>query len=324
MEQEPLLMNAPNNSIKTAALLLGCVLVAVAAVLLLSPGDQNHSPSVPGKGQNATGLNVSALNSISIPISQPAAIAVDSGGMIYVSGSESIVKLDASGKQLLEIPTSEPAGALDIGPDQHIYAGIRNRVTVFDSRGTVQAEWMDIGEKARITSVSVSSNRVAVADYGQHCIWLFDREGSLKKRITGTGKKGFVLPSACFDTVIESSGSILAANPGRQRIERYSQAGRFITAWGKASVEPEGFCGCCNPVHIALLPDGHVVTSEKGLRRVKIYSADGRFQRVLLDEKKLGRGPRAMDIAVDSQGKIYILEPVRKQIWNINRSDRSL
>ncbi len=312
-------MKTQTDSIKTAALLFGCVLVAIATMLLLSPRNQ---PQRTANDQKATQENVptrSGPRSIPMDLAGANAIAVDLQGMIYVSGSQKIIKINTSGKQLLDISLSQPAGAIAIGSKGNIFAGIQNRVTVFDPQGKVAAEWMALGENGQITSLSVSSTRVAVADAGQHCIWIFDLEGRLKKRITGTGEKGFVLPSLYFDTAIEESGRILAANPGRQRIERYSAEGTFITAWGKASVEPEGFCGCCNPAHFALLPDGRVVTSEKGLRRVKTFSAEGRFQRVLLDEKILGRGPETLDIAVDSQGEIYILDTVKKQILVLQR-----
>ncbi|MBM3243119.1 hypothetical protein FJZ31_43220, partial [Candidatus Poribacteria bacterium] len=54
-----------------------------------------------------------------------------------------------------------------------------------------------------------------------------------------------------------------------------------LVGLGYLSMDIDGFCGCCNPVNFAMLPDGRFVTCEKGLPRVKIYDADGTFSGVV-------------------------------------------
>jgi hypothetical protein len=45
---------------------------------------------------------------------------------------------------------------------------------------------------------------------------------------------------------------------------------------------PEDFVGCCNPVNLAIAPDGKVITAEKMISRVKIYEPDGKLLAVIV------------------------------------------
>jgi hypothetical protein len=103
-------------------------------------------------------------------------------------------------------------------------------------------------------------------------------------------------------------------NPGRYRIESYTRDGVFIKTWGFFSEAIEGFCGCCNPTHIALLSDGEIVTAEKEIVRVKVYGTDGALLGVvagdeLFEEKKIG-----LDLAVDSNDRILVLDPTERAV----------
>ncbi|MBU4493955.1 MAG: hypothetical protein KJ874_01485, partial [Acidobacteria bacterium] len=86
------------------------------------------------------------------------------------------------------------------------------------------------------------------------------------------------------------------------------------TSWGEASMDIEGFCGCCNPSHFAVLPDGSFVTSEKGIPRVKIYDRLGRLASVVAGPDRFDEGTKGLDTAADADGRIYILDPSRKRV----------
>ena len=72
--------------------------------------------------------------------------------------------------------------------------------------------------------------------------------------------------------------------------------------------------GLKNPTHIAVLSDGSFVSSEKAIPRVKIYSQTGVFSCIVAGSDKFDEGTKGLDLAVDSKNKIYVLDPVRKQI----------
>jgi hypothetical protein len=125
----------------------------------------------------------------------------------------------------------------------------------------------------------------------------YNRSGKFIRRI---GKKdkarnipGFVVPSPYFDLAIAPDGLLRVVNPGRHRVEAYTYDGDFELAWGETSMRIEGFCGCCNPVNFALLPDGKFVTSEKGLPRIKIYDVDGTFMEVVAGPEHFDKNQKA-------------------------------
>ncbi|NJO93063.1 MAG: hypothetical protein HC831_31980 [Chloroflexia bacterium] len=76
----------------------------------------------------------------------------------------------------------------------------------------------------------------------------------------------------------------------------------------------DGFSGCCNPSHAALLSDGSFVTAEKGLERVKIHNANGDLKCVVAKPNQFIEGTVGLDLAVDSKDRIFILDPEKKMI----------
>jgi hypothetical protein len=103
-------------------------------------------------------------------------------------------------------------------------------------------------------------------------------------------------------------------NPGHRQIENYDEDGRFVKAWGVSSIQLPGFSGCCNPTHIAMMPDGSFITSEKGLVRVKAYDHDGKFVNVVVAPNSFDEGTVGVDLAVDDGGRILLLDPSRKVV----------
>jgi hypothetical protein len=149
-------------------------------------------------------------------------------------------------------------------------------------------------------------------------VYRYDHNGKLFNRI---GEKdpenkipGFIIPSPYFDVAIGRKGELWVANTGRHELEQFTPDGKLVTSWGKASMTIEGFCGCCNPSHFAILSDGSFVTSEKGIERVKIYSSGGSLDCVVATPEKFEEGTRGLDMAVDQKGRILVLDPVKKQV----------
>jgi hypothetical protein len=58
-----------------------------------------------------------------------------------------------------------------------------------------------------------------------------------------------------------------------------------------------------------LAPDGSFVTSEKHLVRVKRYDAAGRFTGIISGQDEWGKDVVGLDLAVDSTGRILVLDP---------------
>lgn len=258
-------------------------------------------------------------------------IIVDSEGSIYVAGDRAIRIFALNGDLQREIELTDVPRCLAVAVDGTIYIGLKDHVDVYDTQGQRQASWDNLGPDAILTSIAVMEDNVFVADAGNRVVLRYDMMGNSIKAI---GKKdadrnipGFVVPSAYFDLAVSRDGLLRVVNPGRLRIEAYTLDGDFEFSWGRASIDIEGFCGCCNPVNIAMLPDGGFVTCEKGLVRVKVYDSEGRFVGVvaspsqLVDDGELTicefpEQCRAggFDVAVDPAGRIFVLDTIKNII----------
>jgi sugar lactone lactonase YvrE len=220
-----------------------------------------------------------------------------------------------------------------------VFVAMRDHVEVFDAAGKRQAAWETPGKDALLTCVAAGNADVFVADAGALAVLRYDAGGRLVSRITGrpalrsppaasagegepapgtaadkADDEGFIVPSPYFDVALAGKDRLWIVNPGRRRVELYAFDGSILAHWGKASFKIEGFCGCCNPTHIAVLPSGHLVTSEKGLARIKVYTPGGELASVVAPPAAFAEGTTGLDVAADSRGRIWVLDPVARKV----------
>jgi hypothetical protein len=199
-----------------------------------------------------------------------------------------------------------------------IYLGIEDHVEVYSNEGKLVKKWESESESSVLTSIAVTSADVFVADAGEKVVYHYDLTGKLINRI---GQKdpqnnipGFVVPSYFFDLGVNSTGQLWVADPGRHTFMNFGYDGTLISSWGKTSMGVDGFCGCCNPSHFAFLSDGSFITSEKGIERIKVYLPDGTYKYLVATPDSFEEGTRGLDLAVDSQERILVLDPVKKKV----------
>lgn len=246
------------------------------------------------------------------------ALAVDLKDRIYVTGDRVLRLYSPQGALLAEFPTDRPVSSLAVDTGGDIYLAAGEYVQVVDSTATLKAQWHDLGVDAILTSIAVGDHDVYVADAGQKVVYRFNKSGELLNRI---GEKnvereipGFIIPSAYFDVAIDGDGYLWAANTGRHQLENYTPEGDLRAFFQKSLMTIDGFSGCCNPTNFALLPDGSFVTSEKGIPRIKIINVLGELKTVVATADQFDQGTNDLDLAVDSQERIIVLDPNRKQV----------
>ncbi|MBL7215174.1 MAG: hypothetical protein ISS71_05805 [Phycisphaerae bacterium] len=259
------------------------------------------------------------------------AIAVDAEGRIYVAGDERIAVYSADGNVIKQIELGAEPTCLAIDGNGGMIVGLSDTIEMLDAPGVETARWKAPMPNALLTSIATDKNNIFAADAVNKVIWRFDRKGNVIGKVGEKDEKrnipGIVIPSPYFDITMAPDGLLRVVNPGRHLIEAYTVQGDREWFWGKASVGIEGFSGCCNPINFALLPDGGFVTCEKGLVRVKVYDADGHFVGVVAGPDQLGWveplrvcetpeqcSSKGFDVAADSDGRIYILDMVRKNV----------
>jgi hypothetical protein len=256
---------------------------------------------------------------------QPRGIALDGAGRLLIAGDKAIRRFSADGKPQAEWPLSGEPRSLAVAEDGRIYVAFMTQVEVLSADGKPQAKWTALPKPAYFTSIAVSAEDVWVADSGNRLVWRHDhdghKKGDLGRQNDATGYPGLVIPSPHLDVAVSADGTIWVTNPGKHRLECYDRSELLLRNWGRPAAEIDGFCGCCNPTDFALLPDRRFVTSEKGLARVKVYGAEGKFECVVAAPEVFAEDVVGLDLAADAQGRIYVLDPSAKAVRIFARKD---
>ena len=258
------------------------------------------------------------LKPIKIPLKKLSGICVDNNDNIYVAGDMSVLIYNSLGKNISKINLSGKARCISISPDNELFLGMEDHVEIYSTTGEKNSQWSQIDTNSVITSIAISDNFVYVADAGNRVVWQYNHNGKMISRIGDKNIENnipsFVIPSAYFDLHLGYGDNIWAVNPGRHLFENFSSNGELNSIWGKTSQLIDGFCGCCNPSHFTIMANGSFITSEKGLPRVKEYNQEGKLKSVIAGPYDFDDGTVNLDLAVDSQGRVIILDPTRKKI----------
>jgi hypothetical protein len=262
------------------------------------------------------------------PYPEPHRIAAGPDDRFYIAAGNYVSEVDREGARVSEIALPGPARCVAVAGDGTVYAGLRDHVEVFDRKGQRVAAWESLGKRAWLSGLAVGEQNVFAADSGNRLVLRYDKTGKVVGRIGEKNKErnvpGLIMPSPYLDVKLAPDGLLRLNNTGRHRVEAYTPEGDLEFFWGKPSAAIEGFCGCCNPVGLALLPDGRYVTCEKGLPRVKIYSKEGTFECVVAGPESFSANWQkcspsdcttgGLDAAVDAGGRIYILDVVEANV----------
>jgi hypothetical protein len=311
-------------------IILTYLLIALVIIGLIILGYFFIKPNHTGIEENPYSMKMDSLgeiptdkfcstnySSIQLQGTKSEAIAVDKYNNIYASNDKKILCFDENEKLVSEIKCDFTATALACTSNKLI-AAFTNEIYIFDADGKQLKNWKLENEKSYITSLAAIDGKIYAADAHAAKVYCFSEEGKLLKTIGQTTDKKeltfFVLPSYYFDVAIGTENTIWIANTGRHKLVQLDADDQIISNWGETSSAVDGFCGCCNPSNFALLRDGSFITAEKGLVRVKKYSKNGEFECVIAGPEKFKEDAKGLDIAIDSNDRIFVLEPEAMKI----------
>ncbi len=329
---EPLFPNGPKwngSTVLKLAIVIYIIIVGTVVIWLTynhaskrsatSPSGSAYDDQIRLLGKtNPSQVGYTELKQIPTGLAEPRNIALDNKGNLYVAGDYSIKVFAPQGNPLRDIATSGQPYCLSVDQNGDIYVGMKAHVEVLSSKGENISVWPSPSPKSHFTALAVTDKDVWVADAVNKQILRYNKNGAVtaifarkepEKKI-----EGLLVPSPYLDIAPAEQGAIWVANPGKHELELYSADGSLKKHWGKFAFSTEGFCGCCNPTNIAVTPDGRFVTSEKGIPRVKIYHADGSFQCVVAGSESFKPDTAGLDLAVASDGRIYVLDPANKTV----------
>lgn len=252
------------------------------------------------------------LVEVPVALQKPTGIASVADGTIYVCGDRSLLEIDRNGAVKAQWDFGSEPSCVAMGPDGTLYVGMTDRVEVVHPGNAAATAWSGLGSKAIVTSIAVTGRDVFVADAGNRKVLRFDAGGKL----AGTVGRDYLVPSPFFDVAAGSDGTLWVADPGHHEVQHFASDGTMIAAWGTSSTDIGGFGGCCNPVHLAVLPCGMLVTAEKGLPRVKVYETDGKLTAVVAAPADLPSVESGLDLATRKAngGEVLVLVPSKRVV----------
>jgi streptogramin lyase len=241
-------------------------------------------------------------------------IVVDGKNQLFAVGDSEVKVFDSKGVLRHHWPTSQPGLSLAVD-DEKVYVGQEGQMEVYDHSGRLLDTWRDPQKLGSVTAIGLVNGHVLVADSKDRCIRRFDGQGQFVNDIGKDNRmKGFNIPNGAVDFAVDARGIIHAANPGKHRVERYTPEGELLGHFGRWDYQnPQGFPGCCNPTNVTVNGDGLVYVTEKAGPRAKVYDAEGELLAVIAAEE-FDPNCKNMDLAVDSSGRVYIVDTVRLQI----------
>ncbi len=242
-------------------------------------------------------------------------LAIDANDRLYAVGDSDLKIFSPEGELLRSWRTDRPGYSVAVSAGGTVYVGQAGQVHIFDREGKLIDTWRDADRLGLVTAIGFAGDDVLLADAKGRCIRRCDKSGKQRSDIgKGDGRRGFFIPNGHLDFAVDAENVIHAPNPGKHRVERYSLDGELLGRFGRFDGrDPAGFSGCCNPTNIALAPEGLIVVTVKAEPGVKVYNAEGKLLAVISADEF---DPRCknMDVAVDSQGRIYVIDTARLHI----------
>lgn len=316
--------------------ILTFALVALVIIALIIMGYFFIKPNYSNIDQNPYALKIDSLGEIptdkycqttyrfiQLEGKKSAAIAIDQHNNMYVAVDNKIYCMNDVGEIRSVIQTKSEATALTCTGDS-IIAAFTNEISIFNPLGTVIAHWKLSNPKSYISSLTTLENKIYAADAQFAQVYGFSKNGKLHETIGQRADKKelsfFAVPSFYFDVATGNDNTLWVANTGRHKLVQFDNEKEIKSSWGFSSSALEGFCGCCNPSNFAIMSDGSFVTSEKGLVRIKKHNQNGNFQCAIAGPERFMENAKGLDIAIDSEDKIFVLEPdaMKIHIFELN------
>lgn len=303
-------------------IIMAAIIVFVVTKDLVSNRPENRALNpyeyniVKYKSVDSTKVHYTETQNISLNTQKPKGLAY-ANQKLYIISDSLLQVITVEGKEVIKTKLPASPSCITV-TEKNIFIGFTNFIARYDLNGKLSGNWVPLDQKTLLTALAVKGELLFAADAGNRRVIRYATDGKMLDSFDGKANKtdthGFIIPSPYFDLAFNGDGELWVVNPGKRTLEQYQDTGKFRTFWTNDEVGIEGFWGCCNPAHIAFLPDGSFVTSEKNNVRIKVYKPSGEFDCVVAPSEKFPSEELAPDLAVSSTGDIYALDFGKKVI----------
>jgi hypothetical protein len=170
---------------------------------------------------------------------------------------------------------------------------------VYDSKGTMIRSLPLTGMKTA-TGAKVINGKLLISDYSSRKVAICNSEtGAVESTIDD-------LRACCgiLDFGVNNKEEILVANLGAFRVQAFDYSGKIKYAFGRRGPGLNDFHGCCNPVNVAFLTNGAIITVEKDPTRIKVYTKSG--AKKIEGIQELVKGCAYIPMVSDSKNNLYL------------------
>lgn len=244
-------------------------------------------------------------------------IAIGEAG-VYVCGKGGFDLYTNQGEKVFSVKADETVRYIGLNEKSELMACVGNSIAIYDQKG-MPLRRLENSSWGLLNGVLQKGEYYYIADRSSRLIWKCDLEGKIIKQMGSHldgGTHNFVIPGPYMDISFNPKGEIVASNPGRHQVNTFDVSGKMTQSFGQPSFKHTGFCGCCNPVALTVLKNGNVVTTEKGIARVKILSEEGDLLGIVAPPKDFRANKHAfvVDLIEGPEGKIYMLDNETKEV----------
>ena len=268
------------------------------------------------KSVDSTKVHYKETKNIRLNTKKPKGLAY-ANKKLYIISDSLLQVITVDGKEVIKTKLPALPSCITV-TEKNIFIGFIDYIAKYELTGKLINSWKPLDKKTILTSIAVKDDLLFAADAGNRRVVRYSVNGEYLNSFDGKSSKddqhGFIVPSPCFDLAFNGDGKLWVANPGKLALEQYLDNGTFRSFWAKDEDGIEGFWGCCNPAHMAFLPDGSFVTSENNSVRIKVYKPSGEFDSVVAPSEKFPNEEVAPYLAVTSEGDIYALDFDKKVI----------
>ncbi len=216
----------------------------------------------------------------------------------------STMAVDESNNIYVMVPVEEMVEATFRGKKVNRKEIVGYNCDVYNTKGD-KLRSMTISDVKEATGARVAGGKLMVADMSGRDIDVFNAE-------TGVRESAIANMRPCcgiLDFDINDKNEILVANLGAFRVQKFKMSGEQILSFGSRGDDVSKFHGCCNPVSIAYLSNGAIVTVEKDPTRVKVFSKEGAIAIKGIDE--MVKGCSYIPMTVDAKDNLYLASPTK-------------
>ncbi len=249
------------------------------------------------------------------------------GNLVALNNDKTVAIIDGKGNQVKSFVASQTSvpSTMSIDEKNNIYVLVpeekeveqtfrgktmkRKEITgyscdVFDANGN-KLRTMKLDGVKHATGARASEGKLMIADMGGRNIGIYNAETGAKEAAV----EGMRPCCGILDFDINDKNEILVANLGAFRVQKYDISGKQLLAFGSRGTNLNEFHGCCNPVSVAYLSNGAIVTVEKDPTRVKVYSKEG--AKTIAGIEEMVKGCSYIPMTVDSKNNLYLASPTK-------------